>query len=135
MVVVMMTMMRTARTKILLISLCRCFWAEVFDAGLIGEGALHMFAAVQRNLVAESYELVPSSATVYFQLLEMRTGVVRGFDMSQLNRFRWRPDYEGMDLASQMGERWSPLSDVHEVVMQYDTSCSRHLSVLKRPLK
>ena len=101
---------------------------QVFDAGLIGEGALHMFAAVQRNLVADSYQLVPAAATVYFQLVEMRTGDVRGFDMSQLNRFRWRPDYEGIDLAAQR-QNWTPVSAVHEVLGSGDRpSCAQMLA-------
>ena len=73
-----------------------------------------MFAAAQNSLVADSYQLVPAAATVYFQLVQMRTGDVRGFDMSQLNRYRWRPDYEGLDLATEK-QSWTPLSAVHEV--------------------
>lgn len=98
---------------------------QVFDAGLIGEGALHIYASVQANLVAETYTLVPSSATVYCQVIEMRTGCVQGFDLSQLNRYRWRPDYEGHELGG-CRSAWRPLTDVKEVAARV-TFSSHHL--------
>ena len=38
-------------------------------------------------------------ATVFCQPLEMRIGDVKGFDMRQANRWQWRRDYEGLQLA------------------------------------
>jgi hypothetical protein len=35
---------------------------------------------------------------VHCQLIQMRTEDVMGFDMRQANRWRWRPDYEGINL-------------------------------------
>ena len=32
-------------------------------------------------------------------LLQMRVGEVAGWDMQQANRYWWRPDYEGIELA------------------------------------
>lgn len=29
----------------------------------------------------------------------MRVGEVGGWDLQQANRYRWRPDYEGVELA------------------------------------
>lgn len=42
---------------------------------------------------------VPMAATVYCQPIQMRTEWVLGFDMAQANQWRWRPDYEGLDLG------------------------------------
>lgn len=42
---------------------------------------------------------VPMAATIYCQPIQMRTGRVLGFDMAQANQWRWRPDYEGLDLG------------------------------------
>ena len=39
------------------------------------------------------------AATVYCQPIQMRTERVLGFDMAQANRWRWRPEYEGLDLG------------------------------------
>ena len=41
---------------------------------------------------------VPMAATVYCQPIQMRTERVLGFDMAAANQWRWRPDYEGLDL-------------------------------------
>ncbi len=42
---------------------------------------------------------VPMAATVYCQPIQMRTERVLGFDMAQANQWRWRNEYEGLDLA------------------------------------
>ena len=47
---------------------------QVFDSGLIGEGILHLLAAVQHKLLASDAIMVPSSATVYCQLIQVRVG-------------------------------------------------------------
>jgi hypothetical protein len=87
---------------------------QVFDAGLIGEGALHILAHVQQRLVGRDYTLVPQSATLYCQGIQMRIDDVMGFDMAQMNRYRWRPTYEGMELG-QCTHRWKALTAVQEV--------------------
>ena len=42
---------------------------------------------------------VPSAATVFCQPIQMRTGLVRGLNFEQANMWRWRADYEGIDLS------------------------------------
>eukprot|EP00951_Prasinocladus_malaysianus_P032341 scaffold314486_cov36-Prasinocladus_malaysianus.AAC.1 len=86
---------------------------QVFDCGLIGEGAFHIFGSIQSKLVSEDYILVPASARVFCQGIEMRTQTTAGFDVSQLNRYRWRPDYEGIELAG-CRQLWKPLSNIVE---------------------
>ncbi|KAL0046712.1 hypothetical protein WJX82_008116 [Trebouxia sp. C0006] len=81
---------------------------EVFDSGLIGEGVLHMLAAAKQKLLTKDAILVPAAATVFCQPLQMRVGQVSGFNMEQVNSWQWRPDYEGMDLAS-CRESWTAL--------------------------
>eukprot|EP00887_Chlorella_sp_A99_P004798 scaffold4.g4798.t1 len=49
---------------------------EVFDSGCIGEGVLHLLAAAQAKLLARGAALVPASATVWCQPLQLRTGAV-----------------------------------------------------------
>lgn len=70
----------------------------MFDSGLLGEGVLHMLLAAKQKLLSNDARLVPAAATVWCQLLQMRIGQVAGFDMQQVNRWQWRPDYEGMHL-------------------------------------
>ena len=66
---------------------------------LLGEGVLHMLAAAKRQLLTSDATLVPAAATVFCQPLQMRIGEVAGCNMEQINKWQWRPDYEGMDLA------------------------------------
>ena len=42
---------------------------------------------------------VPSAATVYCQPIQIRCSNALGFSVQQANRWRWRPDYEGVELA------------------------------------
>ena len=87
---------------------------EIFDSGLIGEGVLHCLTAARAKLLAREASLVPAWATVYAQPLEMRLENCAGLDITQANRWRWRPDYEGLELA-RCREEWRPLSDPVEV--------------------
>ncbi|KAK9803026.1 hypothetical protein WJX72_005333 [[Myrmecia] bisecta] len=82
---------------------------EVFDSGLIGEGILHSVAAARAKLLNPDATLVPASATVHCQLIQMRIGRVKGLDMQAANRWQWRPDYEGIELTH-CRERWTAVS-------------------------
>lgn len=73
--------------------------AQVFDSGCIGEGVLHILAAAQAKLLEPNAAMVPLSARVWCQPIQLRVGQVLGFDCSQANRWRWRPDYEGLELG------------------------------------
>ena len=72
---------------------------QVFDSGCIGEGVLHILAAAQARLLAPGAALVPAAARVWCQPIQLRVGAVLGFDCGQANRWRWRPDYEGVELG------------------------------------
>ena len=89
---------------------------EVFDSGLIGEGALHLVAHAREKLLREDATLVPMSASVFCQPLQFRVGAMRGLDAAQVNRWRWRPDYEGVDLNGCRGA-WTPLAEPTEVFL------------------
>ena len=89
---------------------------EIFDSGLIGEGALHALAAARARLLVPDAALVPASAVVYAQVIEMRHAEVAcgpdprfRFDLAAANRWRWRPEYEGVDLDKRR-RRWRPLA-------------------------
>ena len=87
---------------------------EIFDSGLIGEGVLHCLTAARARLLQMDAALVPARATVYAQPLEMRLTSAVGIDVSQANRWRWRPDYEGVELVH-CRDAWTPLADPVEV--------------------
>jgi len=95
---------------------------EVFDSGLIGEGVLHILAAARAKLLAVDAVLVPASAVVYAQPIQMRldkvdvdeVGISSGIDVQQANRWRWRADYEGIELGHRRNE-WVPLAEPMEV--------------------
>ena len=105
---------------------------EIFDSGLIGEGALHVIAAARARLLREKHVLVPARARMFAQLIEARFGETEvelggfasdeceveddviesfAFDFSHANRWRWREEYEGVDLESAANaKKWRPLS-------------------------
>ena len=45
------------------------------------------------SLLTTDAILLPASATVYMQAVELRTGDVCGLDMSAANLYRWHPAY------------------------------------------
>ena len=83
---------------------------EIFDSGLIGEGVFHALAAAKANLLHKNAVLIPSRAQVYVQPIQYRLHTVAGLDVSQANRWRWRPDYEGIELGKCMKD-WIALGD------------------------
>ena len=87
---------------------------EVFDSGLIGEGALHIVGMAKHRLLTPNATLIPSSAKVYAQPIQIRIEDVSGFDCSQANRWRWRSDYDGINLEL-CRDRWKPLAPWKEV--------------------
>ena len=95
---------------------------EVFDSGLIGEGALHAVAYAFANLLKPDATILPMGATVYAQAIEMRLDEVplcgERADVQQLNRYRWREDYEGYELGK-MRDKWRPLTEP-EAVFTFD---------------
>ncbi len=82
---------------------------EVFDSGLIGEGVLHILAAAKAKLLMPDACLVPCRAEVYAQPIQLRIESIKGLDVQQANRWRWRSDYEGIDLGRD--NSWVPLAD------------------------
>jgi predicted RNA methylase len=87
---------------------------EVFDSGLIGEGALHLLTAARARLLFPDAALVPAAATVYAQPIQLRLDTVQSIDVQQVNRWRWRPEYEGLELG-RCRETWIPLAPPQEV--------------------
>ena len=86
---------------------------EVFDSGLIGEGVLHILAAAKSKLLMPDASLVPCRAEVFAQPIQMRVNTVLGdIDVQQTNRWRWRADYEGVELGRKKNMHvWTPLAD------------------------
>ena len=82
---------------------------EVFDSGLIGEGALHIVGMAKHRLLAPEATMIPRAATVYAQPIQLRIEEVIGFDCSQANRWRWRSDYGGINLEC-CQDKWKPLA-------------------------
>ena len=62
---------------------------------------------------------VPMAATVYCQPIQMRTDRVLGFDMAAANQWRWRPDYEGLDLGHMRQASFQAHStlELHQIII------------------
>ena len=106
---------------------------EVFDSGLIGEGALHVLHAAQTRLLVPDATLVPAAATVFCQLIEWRLVSVQDVFVEPLNQYNWRPDYEGIEM-SEMRDQWRSLSAPIRVAdfnfgAQFDGPTTRYLSI------
>ena len=84
---------------------------EVFDAGLIGEGALHIMHAAHTRLLAPDVQVVPAAARVFCQLVEWRVQLVQGVNVESLSIYDRRPDYEGVELSNVPRNQWQPLSE------------------------
>ena len=87
---------------------------EVFDSGLIGEGALHLVASARQKLLHPDAVLIPSAGRVYCIPISIRKSVVKDFDFQHLNRYNWRPDYVGVELES-CTKDWKALAKPIEV--------------------
>lgn len=79
--------------------------AEIFDATVIGEGALPTFAHALSQLAAPGAQVIPARATLYGVLIQSdsvwREGAAdtaSGFDLRALNRYR--PDCVGIEANS-----------------------------------
>ncbi|KDD75511.1 hypothetical protein H632_c645p0, partial [Helicosporidium sp. ATCC 50920] len=89
---------------------------EVFDCGLLGEGVLHMLAAARLRFARPDAVMVPCAARVYAQPLQLRLGAVAGgLQAGAANCWRWRPDYEGVELG-RCRDAWVPLADPREML-------------------
>jgi hypothetical protein len=82
---------------------------EVFDSGLIGEGALHLTAMASHRLLLPDATIIPASARVFAQPLQFRLQDCCGVSVQHLNQYSWRADYDGVELASRISE-WKPLT-------------------------
>ena len=87
---------------------------EVFDSGLIGEGALHIVGMAKHRLLCPDATMIPCAASVYAQPIQIRIDDVSDFDCAQANRWRWRNDYEGINLEL-CPDKWKPLAPFKEV--------------------
>ena len=61
---------------------------ELWDEGLLGLAALDVIHHCREELMKKKFRMVPKGATVYAQLIELRTTIVSGFDMSLMNGYR-----------------------------------------------
>ncbi|KAL6757507.1 hypothetical protein V8C86DRAFT_3026142 [Haematococcus lacustris] len=82
---------------------------EVFDSGLIGEGALHILAAAHLcGLLTPGASIVPAGAQVFCQPIELNPlpcshcllpgAASSGLAAGCLAGFQWQPEYQGLDL-------------------------------------
>ncbi len=68
-------------------------------AGLLTSGLIPSVRHALGSLLTIDAILLPSSATVYCQAVELRTREVAGLDMSAANQYRWHPAYAAGERA------------------------------------
>lgn len=57
-------------------------------SGLLGNNCLNLLERVQRQVLQPGALVVPAAATMYCVAVELLSGLVQGFDMAPLNKFR-----------------------------------------------
>lgn len=94
--------------------------AEIFDALLIGEGALDTFAHAHAHLLAPSARIIPAGGTVRAQLAtlpRLKTmhplSALNGFDFSPFARHATEKQFYPME---RHGESWTALSEPFDVL-------------------
>lgn len=81
---------------------------DSMGAGFSGNsfGAAIRFA--RKELLSPDAEIIPKGASLFAVPMELRTGLVCGFDLNAFNRYRWTPIYEEIRLDQQ---EYKPLAD------------------------
>jgi protein arginine N-methyltransferase 7 len=74
--------------------------ADLFDAGLFGDGAVRLLELARRRAARPGAAAIPAAATLYACGVEALTGSVEGFDFSALDRYRWADGYEAVRLEA-----------------------------------
>ena len=95
-------------------NLCIC---DVFDDGLLSSGIVPAMRHALDNLLLPDAIVVPSSATMYAQAVEMRTPAFDGLSLDAIDGYRFHPTYlSGVDLCD---DAFVPLSEPLQV-FQFD---------------
>ncbi|KAL3131069.1 hypothetical protein ABBQ38_000384 [Trebouxia sp. C0009 RCD-2024] len=93
--------------------LCNLLLCDILDEGLLASGIIPVVRHCLENLLTANAHVIPASATVFAQAVEMRTTDVCGLDMSAMNRHRWHPGHTaGIAVAD---NAFIPLSEAMEV--------------------
>ena len=94
---------------------CNIVVANMIDEGLLTSGMIPAIHHALQNLSMHDAIVLPASATVYMQAIEIRTENVCGLDMSAANLYRWFPshacggiplDYSSIKTLSEPVEVW-----------------------------
>lgn len=72
---------------------CNVVIANLIDEGLLTNGIIPAIQHALQNLAMHDAVVLPASATVYMQAIELRTESVCGLDLSAANLYRWFPSY------------------------------------------
>lgn len=70
---------------------------EGIDSGLLSEGLFAYAKLARDHLLKNKGVLMPCRAVLKGQLIELRTTEIEGFDMSNINTYRWGSKYQEID--------------------------------------
>lgn len=78
---------------------CNVCVCDVFDDGLLSSGIIPAVRHALDKLLLPDAVVIPSSATLYAQAVDMRTPAFDGINLSAIDGYRWHPTYiAGIDL-------------------------------------
>ncbi|KAK9846546.1 hypothetical protein WJX81_006344 [Elliptochloris bilobata] len=72
--------------------------ADLLDHSVLGMGLLPALDYAGARLLAPGARVVPACVQVWAMLVEMRVGRAAGFDLSVMDRYRWHPGLERVQL-------------------------------------
>ena len=103
---------------------------DAVGGALLDGGMLSLIKHARAHILAPDHCLIPCSAQLYATALQVRTGEINGFDLSEFNRYRWSPCYQGVHLGE---EPYQQLSVV-EPILDFDFYQSIEDQTLEKPL-
>ncbi|PSC69443.1 arginine methyltransferase [Micractinium conductrix] len=105
--------------------------ADVFDAGLIGDGFPYLLDLTRRKVVQPGATVIPAAATLYCMGVEALTGRVAGLDMTPMNTYRWDAGYQAISLGDLPHRRLTKPTRVMEIAFDGDNKSRGRESMLK----
>lgn len=110
--------------------------AEIFDTGLIGEGALRSIQHAKQSLLKPDAITIPGRAIVYGAIIESesihnldRVNEAGGFDVSLFNEFSTHPAYLQQRLDAHAHRQLCDTFEVFEFDFQAETPFSRTATI------
>lgn len=90
---------------------------DLFDEGLLGRRVLPYVRHARRTLCIPTPMVVPSRARIFAMPIQLETASASGFDLRELDAYRWSTWYEEFDLTGKQERCCTKLAEPQEVFL------------------